>query len=97
MKPLKIFKPAFWDHHNVAGSHAHTGFNFQRKWKLIVIVTSFMAILPLFVMSFMDFRLSQKTIEDEIKHSISKILISAVISISFSKDVEKYAFEYSKY
>jgi two-component system, NtrC family, sensor kinase len=95
MKPLKIFKPAFWDHHNVAGSHAHTGFNFQRKWKLIVIVTSFMAILPLFVMSFMDFRLSQKTIEDEIKHSISKILISAVISISFSKDVEKYAFEYS--
>ncbi len=95
MKPLKIFKPAFWDHHNVTGSHAHTGFNFQRKWKLIVIVTSFMAILPLFVMSFMDFRLSQKTIEDEIKHSISKILISAVISISFSNDVEKYAFQYS--
>jgi len=95
MKRLKKFKPAFWDHHNVAGSHVHTGFNFQRKWKLIVVVTSFMAILPLFVMSFIDFRLSQKTIEDEIKHSISKILTSAVISISFSKNVEKYAFEYS--
>ncbi len=95
MKRLKKLKPAFWDHHNVAGSHVHTGFNFQRKWKLIVIVTSFMAILPLLVMGFMDFRLNRKTIEDEIKHSISKILISAVISISFSKDVEEYAFEYS--
>ena len=95
MKRLKKLKPAFWDHHNVAGSHAHTGFNFQRKWKLIVVVTSFMAILPLFVMGFMDFRLSRKTIEDEVKHSISKILTSAVISISFSQNVEKYAFEYS--
>ncbi len=95
MKRLKKLKPAFWDHHNVAGNHTHTDFNFQRKWKLIVVVTSFMAILPLFVMGFMDFRLSRKTIEDEIKHSISKILTAAVISISFSKDVEKYAFEYS--
>ncbi|MCP4671542.1 MAG: hypothetical protein GY857_09570, partial [Desulfobacula sp.] len=95
MKRLKKLKPAFWDHHNVAGSHLHTGFNFQRKWKLIVIVTSFMAILPLCVMGLMDFRLSRKTIEDEIKHSISKILTSAVISISFSENVEKYAFEYS--
>ncbi|MDM8536699.1 HAMP domain-containing sensor histidine kinase [Desulfobacterales bacterium HSG17] len=95
MKRLKKFKPAFWDHHNVAGSPAHTGFNFQRKWKLIVVVTSLMAILPLFVMGFMDFSLSRKTIEDEIKHSISKILISAVISISFAENVEKYAFQYS--
>ena len=95
MKRLNILKPAFWDHHNIAGSHAHTGFNFQRKWKLIVVVTSFMAILPLCVMGFMDFRLSRKTIEDEVKHSISKVLTSAIISISFSKDVEKYALEYS--
>jgi len=95
MKRLEKLKPAFWDHHNVAGSHVHTGFNFQRKWKLIVVVTSFMAILPLCVMGYMDFRLSRKTIENEIKHSISKILISAIISISFSEDVEKYAFEYS--
>ncbi len=95
MKQLKKLKPAFWDHHNVAGSHVLTSFNFQRKWKLIVIVTSFMAILPLCVMGFIDFQLSRKTIEDEVKHSISKILTSAIISISFSKDVEKYALEYS--
>ena len=96
MKRLKKLKPAFWDHHNIADSQAHSGFNFQRKWKLIVVVTTFMAILPLCVMGFMDFRLSRKTIEDEIKHAISRILTSAVISISLSEDVEKYAFEYSE-
>jgi two-component system, NtrC family, sensor kinase len=95
MKRLKKFKPAFWDHHNVADSHGHSGFNFQRKWKLIVVFTTLIAIFPLLVMGFMDFQLSRKTIEDEVKHSISRILTSAVISISFSKDVEKYAFEYS--
>ena len=98
MKRLQKLKPAFWDHHNnhtKEGKHPHTGFNFQRKWKLIVLFTSFMAVFPLFVLGFMDFRLTQTTIEDEAKHSISMILNSAVRSISLSKDVKKYAFEYS--
>ncbi len=94
MKHLKMLKPKFWDHHNVAGSHTHTGFNFQRKWKLIVTATSFMAILPLVVMGFMDYRISRQTIKDEVEHSISKLLTSAVISISFAKEVEKHTYDY---
>ena len=94
MKRLKKFKPAFWDHQDVVDSSPHTAFNFARKWKLIVLFTSFMAILPLFVMTFVDFNLTRRTIEDEVKTSMLKVLNSAATSISFSQDLKKAALAY---
>ncbi|MCD4722002.1 MAG: ATP-binding protein [Desulfobacula sp.] len=94
IKRLQKLKPAFWDHRDIAGTHSHTGFNFTRKWKLIVLFTSFMALLPLFVMTLVDSRLTHRTIEDEMKSSMSKILNSAAASISLSKDLKKSALKY---
>ncbi|WP_299977309.1 ATP-binding protein [Desulfobacula sp.] len=94
MKRLKKLKPAFWDHRDIAGSHSHTTFNFRRKWKLLVLFTSFMALLPLFVMTLVDFSLTRRIIEDEVESSMSKILSSAAASISFSKDLKKSALDY---
>ena len=94
MKQLQKLKPASWDHQDVARNHLNTGFNFARKWKLIVLLTSFMALLPLFVMSLVEFGLTHRTIEDEVKSSISKLLNAAIVSISFSKDPGKTAMDY---
>ncbi|MCK5837633.1 MAG: ATP-binding protein, partial [Desulfobacula sp.] len=90
MRLLQKIKPAFWDHRDIAGSYPHTGFNFARKWKLIVLFTSFMALLPLFVMTLVDFNLTRRTIEDEVKSSMSKILTSAAAYISFCKDMNQH-------
>ena len=94
MRRLQKFKPAFWDHRDIAGSHTHTGFNFARKWKLIVLFTSFMALLPLFVMTLVDSNLTHRTLENEMKTSMSKILNSAAASISLSQDLKKSALDY---
>ncbi|MCK5350877.1 MAG: ATP-binding protein [Desulfobacula sp.] len=94
MRRLQKFKPAFWDHRDVAGSHPHTGFNFARKWKLIVLFTSFMALLPLFIMTIVDFNLTRRTIEDEVKNSMSKILTSAAAYISFCKDMNQHDLDF---
>ena len=94
MKRLQKLKPAFWDYRDITGSHSHTSFNFRRKWKLIVLFTSFMALLPLFVMTLVDFSLTRRIIEEEVKSGISKILDSAVVSISFSNDLKKSALDY---
>jgi len=94
MKRLKKFKPAFWDHRDSAGSHSAINFNFRRKWKLLVVVTSFMALLPLFVMTLVDFSLTRRIIEDEVKSSMLKILNSASAAISFSMDPKKSAVAY---
>lgn len=94
MKRLKKFKPAFWDHRDTTSDHPQTSFNFRRKWKLLVLFTSFMALLPLFVMTLVDMSLTRRIIEDEVKSSMSKILDSAAASISFSKDPKKSALSY---
>ncbi|MBU8911264.1 MAG: HAMP domain-containing histidine kinase [Desulfobacterales bacterium] len=94
IKQLQKFKPAFWDHRDTSGSHPHTTFNFRQKWKLLVLFTSFMALLPLFVMTLVDFSLTRRIIEDEVKTSMSTILSSAATSISFSKDLKKSALDY---
>ena len=67
MKHLKKFRPAFWDHKDIAGDYTLSGFSFQRKWKLIVVFTSFIAILPLFIMNFVDYSLTRRVIEKELK------------------------------
>ncbi|MCD4743488.1 MAG: HAMP domain-containing histidine kinase [Desulfobacteraceae bacterium] len=94
MKRLKKFKPAFWDHQDIPNPDPYTAFSFARKWKLIVLFTSFMAILPLFIMTFVDFNLTRQTIEDEVKISMLKVLNSAATSISFSQDFKKAALGY---
>jgi len=99
MKRLKKLKPAFWDHHTITDSHAHSGLNFAHMWKLIVFFTSLMAILPLLVMICVEFNISRNIIEEEVKSSMSKIVKAAAASISHStdkkkEDVQKSAFEY---
>ncbi len=94
MRRLKKFKPAFWDHENVAGQHPKNSFNFRRKWKLLVIFTSIMALMPLFVMTLVEFSLTRRVIKDEIKNSMSTILGAAVGSISFAADKKKSALDY---
>lgn len=94
MKRLKKLKPAFWDHRDITGEYSHTSFNFRRKWKLIVVFTSFMALLPLFVMTLVDFNLTRQMIEDEVKTSMTKILNSAAVSVSLSGDQKKSALDY---
>jgi signal transduction histidine kinase len=63
MTLLQRLKPAFWDHPDDPGSHS--GLNLKRKWKLIVLLTSILALSPLIVMTLVDFSLTRRTIETE--------------------------------
>lgn len=60
---LQQLKPAFWDHADDPGSYS--GMNLKRKWKLIVLLTSILALSPLIIMTLVDFNLTRRTIETE--------------------------------
>ncbi len=91
MKQFKRLKPAFWDHKVTAGPdpEGHTLFNFRRKWKLLVLLTSFMALLPLLVMTIVEFNLTRSVIEQEIEAGMSRTIASAAAAFSDSIDREK--------
>ncbi|MCG8566497.1 MAG: ATP-binding protein, partial [Desulfobacterales bacterium] len=89
VKQLKKFKPAFWDPMDPETAAAGTGINFRRKWKIIVLVTTFLSLLPLFVMTLVDFNLTKRVIEDEVKGSMLKGLNSIATSVSSTLEQQK--------
>lgn len=63
MISLHRLKPAFWDHTDDSGNYS--GLNLKRKWKLIVLLTSILALSPLIIMTLVDFSLTRRAIETE--------------------------------
>ena len=84
VKRLKALKPAFWDHREEL--YPGMNFSFKRKWKLIVILTSFLTLLPLIVMTLVDFNITRDIIEKEVKASMVKGVTSIAASVSSSID-----------
>ena len=82
VKQLRKLKPAFWDHWDGVDAATGTGINFRRKWKMIVLITAFLSLLPLIIMTLVDFNLTKRVIEDEVKSSMLKGLNSIAASVS---------------
>jgi len=82
MSLLNKIKPKFWDHHDTAsGSHTRL-FNFRRKWKLIVLLSSIVTLTPLIIMAFIDYRLTRKTMEDQLVLHTSRLVSNTWRSVS---------------
>ena len=74
MSLFKKIKPKFWDYHDAAAGHHLYGFSFRRKWKLIVALTSVVALTPLIIMTMIDYRLSRGVIETEMLTNTSRMV-----------------------
>ena len=82
MEALKKIKPAFWDTADSDPSRHHEPLNFQMKWKLIVVFTSLMALLPLLMVTLVEYRLTRQIVEDEMKRTMMGILQPAAASVA---------------
>jgi two-component system NtrC family sensor kinase len=82
MSLIKKIKPQFWDHYDATGGGMQP-FSFRRKWKLIVILTSIVALTPLVVMTLIDFQLTKRAIAYEIHASMIRTVSNTWQTISF--------------
>ena len=80
MKRLKKIKPTFWE--TSGNSQPHQSLNFQRKWKLIVVFTSLMALLPVLVVTLVEYKLTRRVIETEMRNTMTGILTPAAASLN---------------
>jgi len=94
MKPLKKLIPEFWNQGFLTDNHWHTTLNFRRKWKLIVLFTTLLALTPLVFMSLVEYKLTRQVIVDEVKSSLAFTLDSAAVSFSYSPDPKTAAMAY---
>ena len=93
MSIIKKIKPQFWDHHDATDGFKRP-FSFRRKWKLIVILTSIVALTPLLVMTLIDFQLTRRVIESEVRVGMSRTVSSTWRTVSFFLTQRKTALEF---
>jgi len=93
MSIIKKIKPQFWDHYDAAEGFKRP-FSFRRKWKLIVILTSIVALTPLIAMTLIDFQLSRSAIESEVHVSMSRTVSNTWHTISFFLTQRRTALEF---
>ncbi|MEW6745979.1 MAG: ATP-binding protein [Planctomycetota bacterium] len=66
MSLITRVKPKFWDHTDVAaGPYGHL-FNFRRIWQMTVLLTALVTIIPLVIISLINYNVTQKALESTI-------------------------------
>ncbi len=94
MRFWSAFKPAFWDHEDVAaGPYKHL-FNFRRMWKASVALIAAVALAPLVFMTVIDYQVSQKAIESDIVYQTARLVSNTRRSVSFFLSERKSALNF---
>jgi len=88
---LNRLKPKFWDHRDVAaGPYKHL-FNFRRIWKMAVILTATVALLPVLVLAVVDYNVTRRSEEKEIHLRTFRLVSNARRTIAFFLEERKSA------
>jgi len=83
MSILSHFKPAFWQKSELSTGPFRQMFNFRRIWKIAVLATSLVTLIPLIFITSIDYNFTQKSIESENLLRTLRIGSNARRSISF--------------
>lgn len=83
MSILNQFKPEFWQDSEISTGPFRHMFNFRRIWQMAVLVTLLVTLLPLIIITSIDYNFTQKSIESENLLRTLRIGSNAKRSISF--------------
>lgn len=77
------FKPAFWDAADPPESGAEGGgFNYRRIWKLVVLLVTTVSVVPLLVITLMDYNLNRKAMQADFVYPINSLLSNTRLSLT---------------
>ena len=93
MAILEKLKPKFWDHHDAASVHHLVQFSFKRKWKLLVVLTSLVAIAPLALLALIGYDTTTRAIEAEIRQNTRSLVTNIVRAASLHMAEHHNTFE----
>ena len=77
------FKPKFWDHRDIASGYQQSPFSLRRKWKLLVFMTTLVAVTPLAIQTVLGHKLTTDAIVNEIRQHTYNLVSNTTRTISF--------------
>ena len=94
MALIEKIKPKFWDHQDVSAGPYKPLFNFRRIWRLAVLLTAGVTLIPLIFMALIDYRVTQQAIESEILLRTARLVSNTRRSIAFFLGERKSALDF---
>jgi len=98
---LAKLKPKFWDHHDVSAGPYQSLFNFRRKWKLVILLTTPITLVPLLFMTWLEYDITFKAVESEIRiqtaRNVSEIHQAVAYFLSGNREVMDFILEDNLY
>lgn len=87
-------KPKFWDYVDAAAGPFAPLFNFRRIWRLAVLLTVGVALVPLMAITAIDYQVTQKSIESEIALRTSRMVSNTRRAVSFFLEERRSALDF---
>ncbi|MDM8554867.1 sensor histidine kinase [Desulfococcaceae bacterium HSG7] len=87
-------KPKFWDHHDVASGPYKSLFNFRRKWKLVILLTSSVTLIPLLFMTWLEYKITLRAARSEIRIQTSRSVSETYQAVSYFLSGHKLAIDF---
>jgi two-component system, NtrC family, sensor kinase len=94
MAIIDILKPKFWDHIDSASGAYKPMFNFRQIWKQAVIVISLFAVIPLVILTALDYNLTESAMENEIIWRTSRFVSNTRRTVSFFLHERQFALNF---
>ncbi len=94
MSILGKLKPKFWDYEDVAAGPYKYLFNFRRIWRSAFLFTAGVSLIPLILMIFADYKITQDAIESEIVLRTSGLVSNIRKNIVFFLNERKSALDF---
>ena len=83
MRLIENLKPKFWAYHNITVGPLRREFNLRRLWKLSSLLTAIVALVPLIIVSLVDYKVTEKAIESEILLRTSRLVSNTRRAVAF--------------
>ena len=94
MAIIDLLKPKFWDHIDSASGAYKPMFNFRQIWKQAVIVISLFAVIPLVILTALDYNLTESAMENEIIWRTSRFVSNTRRTVSFFLHERQFALNF---
>jgi len=96
---LEKFKPKFWDHLEFPGDSHHQSYGLRRKWKLMVVLTLIVALVPFLSLSLVSYQSIREAAQSEAMDQTRRLIenLQQVIVYLMSEDQEAIDMGSGKY
>ena len=94
MSVLRHIRPNFWEHEDVGESPFKHLFDFRKIWRLAVVLSAVIALLPVVSTGIFDYRVTKEAMEAEIHLRTARLVSNTRRTVSFFLSERKAALDF---